>query len=186
MSETIAAAPGSPAVPQATQILEITVIGTPAGQGALSNKGGGRMVHSNHAVLMPWRAAITQAAIRALGTHQRVRVKRQPNCRICGKPNRRHGVISQGPVAVQMVVTVERSEAAAKRGDLWPDNSTTSDADHHARSVLDALCNGSVYADDGQVVVLETTKVFSVTPVPDTLPRPGAVIRVWKIGVPAA
>ncbi|MFJ4965979.1 RusA family crossover junction endodeoxyribonuclease [Streptomyces sp. t99] len=179
MTETV------PAAPPATRVLDITVIGTPAGQGALSNMGGGRMVHSNHDVLIPWRTAITQAATRALGTHQRVRVKKQPNCRVCGKPNRTHGLIA-GPVAVQMVITVERSEAAAKRGDLWPDNRTTSDADHHARAVLDALCNASVYWDDGQVVVLETQKVFSITPVPDTLPKPGAVIRVWKIGVPAA
>ncbi|MDJ0466096.1 RusA family crossover junction endodeoxyribonuclease [Streptomyces sp. H27-C3] len=180
MIETITA----PTTPPATLVLEITVIGTPAGQGALSNKGGGRMVHSNHDALIPWRTAITQAATRALGTHQRVRVKKQPNCRRCGKPNRTHGVIS-GPVAVQMVVTMERSEAAAKRGDLWPANRTTGDSDHHARAVLDALCNGSVYPDDGQVVVLETQKVFSITPVADTLPRPGAVIRVYKIGVPA-
>lgn len=179
MTETV------PAAPPATRVLDITVIGTPAGQGAISFKGRGRAVHTNHDVLMPWRAEITKAATRALGTHQRVRVKKMPNCRACGKPNRTHGEIA-GPVAVQIVVTVERSPTAAKRGDLWPANRTTSDIDHHARAVLDALCNASVFPDDGQVVALEVQKVFPITPHPDALPKPGATIRVWKIGVPAA
>ncbi|WP_282792966.1 RusA family crossover junction endodeoxyribonuclease [Streptomyces sp. CC224B] len=172
-------------VPPAIKVLDITVLGTPAGQGAISFKGRGRAVHTNHDVLMPWRGAITAAATRALGTHQRVRVKKWPNCRACGKPNRTHGKIT-GPVAVQIGVTVERSPTAAKRGDLWPANRTTSDIDHHARAVLDALCNASVFPDDGQVVALEVQKVFPVTPHPDALPRPGATIRVWKIGVPVA
>ncbi|TQE33138.1 RusA family crossover junction endodeoxyribonuclease [Streptomyces ipomoeae] len=181
MSEITAA----PAAPAATRVLEITVTGTPAGQGAISFKGRGRAVHTNDDVLKPWRTAITRAAMRQLGTHQRVRMKKNPNCLACKKPNRTHGVIS-GPAAVQIVVTVERSKTAADRGDLWPANRTTSDIDHHARAVLDALSNASVYPDDGQVVALEVLKVFPITPHPDALPKPGAVIRVWKIGVPEA
>jgi Holliday junction resolvase RusA-like endonuclease len=181
MSETTAA----PAAPAATRILEITVTGTPAGQGAISFKGRGRAVHTNEDVLKPWRAAITRAATRQLRTHERVRVKKNPNCLVCKQPNRTHGVID-GPVAVQIVVTVERSKTAAGRGDIWPANRTTSDIDHHARAVLDALSNASVFPDDGQVVALEVMKLFPVTPHPDALKSPGAIIRVWKIGVPTA
>jgi len=163
-------------------MLTITVHGTPAGQGAISFLGKGRpAIHSNQAVLKPWREAVTAAAMKATGTHRIVKgPAKPPVCIVCGVRTNRHGLLS-GPLVASVTVTVERTKAAAKRGDLWPDNRDSSDVDHHARASLDAISAASWWHDDAQVVKLSAAKVFSVSPHPDALDSPGAIIRVWPL-----
>lgn len=172
--------------------LVITAYGTPAGQGRVSFFKG-RGVHSNAAKLKPWRKAISDAAQKAAGTHpyagphrpkakpgeQKEKVPPQP-CTVCGTLPSLHGLLS-GPVGIEITVSVEQSTAAAKRGDVWPANRTSSDIDHHARAILDALSTASVWRDDAQVVELCARKVWAGGAGVDALDRPGAVIRVWQL-----
>jgi hypothetical protein len=163
-------------------MLTITVHGTPAGQGAVSFLGKGRpAIHSNQKVLKPWRETITAEALAAAGTHRIVKgTAKPPTCIVCGARTNRHGLLS-GPLYASVTVTVERTRAAEKRGDLWPDNRDSSDIDHHARAALDAISAASWWHDDAQVVQLRVAKVFPVTPHPDALDYPGAVICVWPL-----
>lgn len=167
-------------------ILTITVHGTPAGQGAISFLGKGRpAIHTNQKVLKPWREAVTAAALEATGTHRIVKgTTKPPTCLLCGARTNRHGLLG-GPIVASVCVTVERTKAAAKRGDLWPDNRDSSDIDHHARAALDAISAASWWHDDAQVVQLSAAKVFPVSPHPDALDAPGAVIRVWQLAAAA-
>lgn len=167
--------------------ITITAYGTPAGQGQVSFLGVGRpAIHSNQDVLLPWRQAITTAALKAAGTHRIAKVPgaTPPACAICGRLAKRHGLLD-GPLEALVTVTVERTKAAAKRGDLWPDNRTSTDIDHHARACLDAISAASVWHDDAQVVRLQIAKTYPVTPALDVLDRPGAVIRIWQLDDPA-
>ncbi|WP_327066776.1 RusA family crossover junction endodeoxyribonuclease [Kitasatospora sp. NBC_01302] len=187
--------------------LLITVHGTPAGQGQISFLGKGRpAIHTNHATLKPWRRTIVEAATAAAETHVYLPPPNAKNCvtcgiakprhgasshkftagkdaakcHACGRERKRHGLLG-GPLGLSLTVTVEQSMASAKRGDVWPDNNTTTDIDHHARAELDALTEAAVWHDDGQVAFLTVAKVFPTTPHPDALPKPGAVIRIWKL-----
>jgi len=171
--------------------LVITVHGVPAGQGAISFKGKGRAVHSNADKLKPWREAVSAAAQAVAGTHAHVpppkRKKDEPKdpiqaCLRCATPRKLHGRLV-GPVGVELTVSVPKSAAATKRGDVWPDNRTSSDIDHHARAALDALSHASVWRDDAQVVELCARKVWAGGVGVDALDRPGAVIRVWPLAV---
>lgn len=160
--------------------LHIAVQGAPAGQGRVSFVGKGRAIHSNQAELKPWRRAIVTAATTVAGTHPYAGAKGVLTCPQCGRKRSRHGLLD-GPLAVHIAVTVEQSKTSAKRGDLWPANSTTTDIDHHARAELDALTEAAVWHDDGQVAYLSVAKVFPVTPYPGALSEPGAVIRIWRL-----
>lgn len=133
----------------------ITVHGTPAGQGRISFYGRGRAVHSNHKRLMPWRAAVADAA-------------RQ----VCPQP-------LQGAVCVEITVTVPKPASAPKRRTTWPVTRFSGDWDHHARAVSDAL-SGIAYGDDSQIVEGTCRKVYPGEGV-DALDRPGAVIRLWAV-----
>lgn len=167
-----------------TEPITITVHGTPAGQGAISFLGKGRpAVHTNRKTLLPWREAVTAAAIAKAGTHRIAKVpgSKPPKCGLCGRLAKLHGLLD-GPLVASVTVTLERTKAAAKRGDLWPDNRTSTDIDHHARAALDAISAASIWHDDAQVVSLRATKAFPVTPVADVLDSPGAVIRIWQLG----
>ena len=154
--------------------LVITVYGTPAGQGAVSFVGKGRAIHTNEKRLKPWRNAVSAAAQAIAGTHACVsppKPKRQPGepptpplpCSACGTLPSLHGLLD-GPVGVELTVSVEQSAAAAKRRDAWPANRTSSDIDHHARAILDALTHASVWRDDAQVVELCARKVWAGAP----------------------
>lgn len=171
----------------------ITVYGTPAGQGALSFMGKGIAIHTNQKKLKPWRTAISDAAQEIAGTHphtappkpkkkpgeKTVRLPAQP-CTVCGTMPSLHGLLV-GPVGIEITVSVAQSAAAAKRGDVWPANRTSSDIDHHARAVLDALSHASVWRDDSQVVELTARKVWAGGAGIDALGEPGAVIRIWTV-----
>jgi hypothetical protein len=174
----------------------ITVYGTPAGQGAVSFVGQGRAIHTNEKRLKPWRKAVSEAAQEIAGTHPYTAPRKPkakpgekrptlppPPCTACGVLRKLHGLLA-GPVGIEVTVSVAQSAAAAKRGDVWPANRTSSDIDHHARAVLDALTHASVWSDDAQVVELCARKVWAGGLGIDALDRPGAVIRVWQL--PAA
>lgn len=176
--------------------LTITVHGTPAGQGRISFYGNGRAVHSNQNKLKPWREAISTAAQDVAGTHPYTappKPKKKPGvkapkepprpCTRCGTLRSVHGLL-HGPVGIELTVSVEQPGAAAKRGDAWPANRTSSDIDHHARAILDALSHASVWCDDAQVVELCARKVWAGGAGIDALDEPGAVIRIWTL--PAA
>lgn len=178
---TLTLNPGAPPAMSRPPALNIAVRGVPAGQGQLSFLGKGRGArHTNEKSLKPWRRAIVTAATMVAGTHPYAGAKGVPTCPQCGRERKRHGLLD-GPLAVHITVTVEQSKASAKRGDLWPDNNTTTDIDHHARAELDALTEAAVWHDDGQVAYLSVAKVFPVTPYPGALSEPGAVIRIWRL-----
>lgn len=170
----------------------ITVYGTPAGQGRVSFFKG-RGVHSNAKKLKPWRKAISEAAQVAADTHPYAgppkpkakpgeeKPKAQPKpCTLCGVLPSLHGLLT-GPLGIEITVSVEQTAAAAQRGDVWPANRTSSDIDHHARAVLDALTHASLWRDDAQVVELCARKVWAGGVGLDALDRPGAVIHVWQL-----
>lgn len=172
----------------------ITVHGAPAGQGAVSFKGNGIAVHTNEKRLKPWRNVVSEAAQKIAGTHPYAaprKPKAKPGeklppvppqpCTVCGTLRKLHGLLT-GPVGIEVTVSVAQSAAAAKRGDVWPANRTSSDIDHHARAVLDALTHASLWSDDAQVVELCARKVWAGGLGIDALDRPGAVIRVWQLG----
>lgn len=176
--------------------LTITVYGTPAGQGAVSFFGKGIAVHTNAKKLKPWRTSVSDAAQEVAGTHPYTappKPKKKPGekaprppaqlCTACGTMPSLHGLLV-GPVGIELTVSVVQSAAATKRGDVWPANRTSSDIDHHARAVLDALTHASVWRDDAQVVELCARKVWAGGVGVDALDTPGAVIRIWQL--PAA
>ncbi|MEC3993972.1 RusA family crossover junction endodeoxyribonuclease [Actinacidiphila sp. DG2A-62] len=176
---------------------DITAYGTPAGQGRVSFFKG-RGVHSNADKLKPWRKAISEAAQEVAGTHpytgppkrkakpgeKAEKVPPQP-CKVCGILPSVHGLLT-GPLGIEITVSVEQSTAAAKRGDVWPANRTSSDIDHHARSVLDALTTASLWRDDAQVVELCARKVWAGGLGIDALTEPGVVIHVWQLATAVA
>lgn len=176
--------------------LYITAYGTPAGQGQVSFVGPGRAIHTNHKRLKPWRTAVSEAAQAVAGTHAYAappKPKKKPGekaprtpaqpCTTCGTMPSLHGLLD-GPLGVELTVSVEQPAAAAKRGDAWPANRTSSDIDHHARAILDAITHASVWRDDAQVVELCARKVWATGTSIDALERPGCVIHIWQL--PAA
>lgn len=173
----------------------ITTYGTPAGQGALSFLGKGRgAIHTNQKALKPWRKAVSEAAQAVAGTHPYTgppKPKKKPGepaqgpqpCTACGTMPSLHGLLA-GPVGIELTVSIAQFAAAAKRGDVWPANRTSSDIDHHARAILDAISHASVWRDDSQVVELCARKVWAGGAGIDALDQPGAVIHIWTL--PAA
>ena len=166
----------------------VTVYGEPAGQGALSFKGKGVAIHTNEKKLKPWRTAISAAAQQAAGTHPYTALPKtktgialpSQSCTLCGTSRRLHGLLD-GPIGIEITISVAQPAAAAKRGDTRPANRTSSDIDHHARAVLDAITHSSLWRDDAQVVELHARKVWAAGPGIDTLDRPGAVIHIWQL-----
>jgi Holliday junction resolvase RusA-like endonuclease len=149
--------------------LVITVHGTPAGQGRLSFYGRGRAVHSNHKRLMPWRAVVADAAKEQ--AHE-LCYAAEGAAPICLLP-------FDGPICIEITVTVPKPASAPKRRTTWPVTRYSGDWDHHARAVSDAL-TGIAYGDDSQIVEGTCRKVYPGEGI-DALDRPGAVIRVWPV-----
>lgn len=112
--------------------LEFFVEGTPIPQGskkAFVIRRRAVIVDDNAPKLKPWRLKITQAAVVALAG--------------------RSGFPAQHPVAVLVDFYMPRAVSVKRaRPSVRPD------VDKKVRSVLDALTDAGVYADDGQVVAL--------------------------------
>lgn len=139
-------------------MIEIRVIGMPAPQGSKSFKGyrngRGIMIESSKKV-KPWREAVKWAAIET-------KVMMPGN----------------DPVVCEMVFSLPRPKSAPKSVQhpfRKPDLSKL------VRSTEDALTEAGVWGDDARVVGFgNTRKVFAGGSDPDSLPVPGAVIRIWE------
>lgn len=161
------APPSRPAPGNTPPDAELVVFGTPAPQGSKSGfalKQGGvytgrvAMKESSNKV-KPWRAAVHAIAI-------------------AGKSE--GWVPLDGPLAVEMVFTMRKPASAPKRRRTWPDRYP--DVSKLIRSTEDALTSAGIWADDARVVEYRrAAKVYPLEGI-DALDRPGAVIRVWRIG----
>ncbi|MGP4092993.1 RusA family crossover junction endodeoxyribonuclease [Nonomuraea sp. KM90] len=153
-----------------------TVYGTPAGQGNLKGTRHGKLRHANGAELAEWRGKVRQAAVLATGQHERQPFGSQ-ECVLCDRPAKVHAALL-GPVRLEAVVTVARPKSVSA---AWPITRSSSDWDHFARAIGDAL-TGVAYADDSQVcdgrAITTYPRIHS-----DALDQPGAVIKIWPIAI---
>lgn len=136
--------------------LTITVHGQPKPKGSMRHVGKGRMVEQLDGS-PPWREAVKHAA---------------------------RGVVRfmaplDGPLAIDLIVTVRKPPSAPKRR-RWPATQSSGDIDKHLRNVLDALDDAGVMTDDSRFVEARVRKCFPGEG-DDALPTPGGVIRVWQI-----
>ncbi|MBF8186357.1 RusA family crossover junction endodeoxyribonuclease [Nonomuraea sp. K274] len=164
--------------------LEFVAYGEPGPQGSKNGrpvyKGRGKarvftgkvaQVESS-AKVKPWRAAVAEAARQAMA-------------------DAGHAELLDGQIVAQMVFTVRTKPKS--RPDWWPAGlawsrhlwwlcASTPDLSKLIRSTEDAM-TGVVWADDARVVrYRETAKTYALDPrEPDSLPEPGAVVRVWAI-----
>lgn len=155
----------------------ITVYGEPGPQGSKRHLGKGVMVESSKKV-KPWRQDVKSAALRAM------------EIRAPGAAQSLQSPLD-GPLAASVVFTV-RDQPAGKPT-WWPTDerwskslrwrpASTPDLSKLLRSTEDAM-TGVVWKDDARVVeYTHLAKHYSGDAAPDVLDRPGAVIRVWKIG----
>jgi len=151
--------------------LAIVVYGRPAPQGSKRHVGKGAMVESS-AHLKPWREAVRSEAV---GELERWRTA------FVGPPTllgiERTTPLGGWPVAARMVFTMAAPKAArpGDRPAVMPDLSKL------VRATEDALVDAGVLADDKLIV--EYDRVAKVYPRwdPESLDRPGAVIRLRRL-----
>ncbi|MFD0885779.1 RusA family crossover junction endodeoxyribonuclease [Streptosporangium algeriense] len=155
-----------------TPLLILTVKGVPAGQGNLRTGKHGKSYHANGSELRDWRERVRGAALDALGRHEWVGLGATAPCLQCDVVRKKH-VALLGPVRLETVVTVAKPKTAT----AWPITRSSSDWDHYARAIGDAL-TGVVYADDSQVIDGRLIKSYPYVH-EHALGEPGAVIRIW-------
>ncbi len=177
MTAIEASRPAAGLASQAGGAITIIAFGTPGPQGSKSFKGtratksGGRapiLVESSKKV-KPWREAVAEAATTAL-------------CRLA--PARRLAFPLSGPLQAEMVFTLKPPARipAGRYVDGVPYPAAYPDSSKLVRSTEDAL-TGILWSDDALVVVYTlVAKYYPGYGCPGSLDRPGAVIRVWKIG----
>ncbi len=146
--------------------MTIRVIGTPGPQGSKRHVGRGIMIESSKKV-KPWREAVKWAALEVM-EGKSLSVEASINC---------NGSIS-GPVAVEMIFTLQKPKSAPKSRRTWPDRKP--DLSKLIRSTEDALTEAGVYEDDARIVKCTATKVFPGEG-EDSLPVPGCVIRIFGV-----
>lgn len=129
---------------RATQTLELEVAGTPKPKGSLKHVGRGRLQEQLEGS-KPWREAVKWAAIEAIAARAR---------------GRNPFTVLQGPVVVDVTVTVAKPKSAPKTRRTWPITRSSGDADKHLRNVLDALVDAAVMGDDSQVVEATVRKAY--------------------------
>jgi Holliday junction resolvase RusA-like endonuclease len=125
-------------------MITVTIPGTPVPQGSLRSGGRGQLFYSNAAYLKPYRNNIADAVRQAAGaSHEQW----------------------TGPVTVRVLFLFERPKShvlksgGLRRG-IANEKLTPPDLDKLTRSVLDAITQSGVYADDAQVTVLEAAKDY--------------------------
>ncbi|MEV0616121.1 RusA family crossover junction endodeoxyribonuclease [Nonomuraea sp. NPDC050404] len=153
---------------------QFTVYGVPAGQGNLKGTRHGKLRHANGDELAEWRGKVRQAAVLATGVHERQPFGTQ-DCVLCDQPAKVHAALL-GPVRLEAVVTVARPKTVTAR---WPITRSTSDYDHYARALGDALI-GVAYADDSQICDGRAITTYPHIH-PDALDEPGVLIRIWPM-----
>jgi len=144
-------------------MLTMIIYGSPAPQGSkkfvgTTKTGRGLMVESSKKV-RPWRMDV-KAVAEATRAHH---VAQMP---------------LDGPLIVSMVFTVPKPASAPKRRQTWPDRKP--DLSKLARSTEDAITDAGLWADDARII--EYRRLAKVYPLedPDSLPAPGAVVRIWR------
>jgi Holliday junction resolvase RusA-like endonuclease len=172
---TLRAAAPAPAAAAVPESISVRVIGHPVGQGNIDFLGG-HGVHANAKTLKPWRGAISAAVQAKARTHRFLARPGTPKlCAVCRREKKTHGLYD-GAVSVHFRVYVPYPASYTKRQrllSLLPITRSSQDTDHHARAILDALTDASVYNDDAQVVDLVGSKRFA-----PQLELPGAEITV--------
>lgn len=122
--------------------LTCVIPGVPVPQGSIRSLGAGRpSVHSNAAILKPWRATVIAALREAMGDTSAYPM--------------------EGPVRVTAVFFMPRPKSAPKsrfRPDRKPD------LDKLCRAVHDALTQAGVVRDDSQIVTLIAEKYYTNVP----------------------
>lgn len=157
-------------------LFQFSVYGVPAGQGNLKGSRHGKLRHANGDELKAWRAKVRQAAVLAIGNHQRQPFGNRA-CVLCDRPAKAHGAL-QGAVRLEAVVTVARPPSVPESR-RWPITRGTSDWDHFARAVGDAL-TGVAYPDDSAVIDGRAIVTYPLIH-PDALDQPGALIKIWEV-----
>lgn len=143
--------------------MTITVYGSPAPQGSKRfmgvHGGKGVMVESSKAV-KPWREAVKHAIIKLRSEESET-------------------FMIEGPVAIEMIFTLQKPKSAPKNRKTWPDKKP--DLSKLVRSTEDAITDMAVWEDDARVVSCYACKVFPGEH-PDALSTPGAVIKIATAG----
>lgn len=141
---------GAADVETPVQSISFWVGGQPIQQGSKTagktNDGRAFVRDSNSKLLRPWRAAVTDAARRALD-----------------------GTKLNGPVRVDLLFLLERPKSHYGTGrnryvmkEKAPARPTSKpDLDKLARSILDALTDALAYTDDAYVVTLTASKIYA-------------------------
>lgn len=83
-----------------------------------------------------------------------------------------------GPLGVSLAFTLPKPKSAPKTRRTWPDKRP--DLDKLVRSTLDGL-TGPVFADDSQVVQLNTWKNYPDGPAGLCLDYSGVIVGIWQI-----
>lgn len=153
---------------RATRSVAFEAFGRPVPQGSMRSLGKGRpSVHSNKALLLPWRQTIAVAAASGATAHGWDR--------------------TPGPVKVTARFFFDRPLGHYTKKGLRPGAPVVpfgrgvGDLDKLVRAVLDAIGDsGAVWLDDSQVVAVGATKRYvPEQPVPGhLLDRPGVLVRV--------
>jgi Holliday junction resolvase RusA-like endonuclease len=132
------------------------------GRGANRRPTGRTVLHESSAKVRPWREAVAAVAAR----------------HTLGGATPGWTALLTGPLVVDMIFTMPKGSTLAKWLD-WHDR--IPDLSKLARSTEDAL-TGLVWGDDGQITGYRRLEArFEGSSDPDTLRKPGAVVRVWRV-----
>lgn len=128
-------------------MITVTVPGDPVPQGSLRTGGRGQLFYSNAAYLKPYRTAVATAVKEAAGEAHETWT---------------------GPVTVRVLFIFERPKShllksGALRKGIAEEKLTPPDLDKLVRSILDAVTQSGVYADDSQVTVIKAAKDYGET-----------------------
>lgn len=150
--------------------LVIVVPGRPAPKGSLKCVGrdGSHQLIEDNARTKPWRKIVAEYAAQIT----------------------QHAAKTQS-IGVELTSTIPRPThhygTGANAGTVkpsapsFPVGARTGDVDKLARLILDALQDSALLANDAQVVEVVSRKAYPGSPfVPDALPEPGVVIRVYR------
>lgn len=140
--------------------LSFEVYGVAKPKGSLRHVGGGRLIEAvdNRG----WRVLVITAALQA-----------------ARRANPPFQTIDDGPVAVDMTVTVARPKST-KLSVRCPVTRSSGDLDKHARLILDSLTDAQMIRDDSQVVELHARKTY-IGAHPKALRKPGVRVTVWAL-----
>lgn len=162
------------------RVLTFRVLGRPAPQGskhAIVNRYTGKpaLVESSKQHLVPWRQAVTAAALEATIRWE--------------TDNREVWLPMLGPCSLVVMLRFARPAGHYGTGKnrhtlkdsapYAPDTKNYGDADHHARAVKDALTAAGVWRDDAQVCDLDVKKRWAMPP--DYPMGARVTVRCWGL-----